>query len=140
MTPGAFELGLSGSETKLSACDCVLDATRMQVHSEVRLMGGGLRRDVIAAKRIWRLHWSYLPGSKAHTFDDGMGRDELDDLFRATIGDADKALSLHLPGDADNAAEDVTVQFEAGSWRETLVMRDGYLGNVYDLALALVEV
>lgn len=138
MLPG-YELGIAGSESRLSGCDGTLEMSEEQVCREARNSAGTLARHVIAVKRTWALHYTWLPSKRACVHDGGMGRDDLHALFVAAVAAPATVLSLHVPTE-DGIAEDVTVQFVAGSWREKLLQSRGAAGTVYALSFALVEV
>ena len=111
-----FQLGAAGSEAKVSACDCEITTTDVQITREVRTARGSLRRQVVATKRQFGLTYSWLPGKARHTWDGGMGRDELLALYEdGTV------MSFDVPG--LGVTEDLTVLFVVGSWNERLLER-----------------
>jgi len=129
-----FALGTSSSELRMAHGDCVMTVQHPQLVRETRTAAGNLVRDTIATKRIFSFTYSWIPGQKHNVPDGGMGRDDLLALF-----EAGGEYSFHLPTEND-LPEDVTVMFEAQSWSETLLQRDGPFGWVWALGFRLVEV
>ena len=132
-----FELGVAGSEVRVSACDCELEMAQEQFAQETRNGAGTLTRRAVAVKRTWSLRYSWLPAKRAMVHDGGMGRDELRALYTGIVSAPANVLSFHIP--TEDGQEDVTVQFVAGSWREKLIQRGGR-GMVYEVGFGLVEV
>lgn len=126
-------LGVAGSELRLCANDCEMAISREDVGTQTRNAAGGLRRDWIASKRLYKVVYSWLPGPTRFTGDGGMGRDAL-----LALMEAGGALSLHVPTD-DEVDEDVTVMFDLGSWSENLLW-DGPVGKVWAVSFTLIEV
>ena len=134
---GKYKLGVSGSEALLSGNDCDLSISHEVFGREARMADGSLKRDIIAVKRTWTFHYSYLPGKQSNVHDGGMGRDELRALFVTPVMYTGHSLVVPTEG---GAAESVTVQFVVNSWKEKLLLRESWCGTVYDLSFALVEV
>ncbi len=134
-----FALGLTGNEMKLSGCDCSLSMSQQHHGREARMASGALKRDVVAIHRTWDFHWTFLPGKRQRTFDGGLGRDDLENLYGMAVAYPAQTLTLEVPRE-DGTTESVEAQFVAGSWKEKLLQRETSLGSVYDLSFSLVEV
>ena len=129
-----FALGTSSNEQRMAHGDCVMTAQHSQIVRETRTAAGSLKRDTIATKRSFSFVYSWIPGQNHNVPDGGMGRDDLLALF-----EAGGEYSFHLPTE-DDLPEDVTVMFDAQSWNETLLQRDGPFGWVWVLSFRLLEV
>ncbi len=104
-----YYLGELGSESMLSSVDRNVDENPERIKKDVRLASGKMVRDVIAVKRTFKFGYKKLPGKTSDVADDGMGRNDLRDLY-----DDGGELNLRVPLDV-GGYDDVTVLFDGYS-------------------------
>lgn len=107
-----------------------------KIEQSRRTAAGVMKRDVIAVKRTWKLSWESLEGKSSDTWDGGLGRDELYQLF-SDGGELSLLVPTADPAPGGEYYEQVDVLFD-GDFDENVIRRNPRF--VYKLKLGFVEV
>lgn len=134
-TRNPYKLGDYGLERSLESTGEVKSSIK-KIERSRRTAQGVLKRDVIATKREWSFSWDELPGQPTDTWDGGLGRDDIVEMY-----EDGGELSLLVPSEAGEPGgatyEQVDVLFDADLSEEVHKRNPRYS---YSLSFKLIEV